>query len=89
MYIASYVPSYVACYAKLSCNLPLYLGSSYVHACKLEPNMLKILFQYFPKIIHYSFLVSNHNLLFPFYSLCFIVSSIDIQRNMDLIHILL
>ena len=49
MYIASYVPSYVACYVKLSCNLPLYLGSSYVHACKPEPNMLKISFQHFPK----------------------------------------
>ena len=38
------------------------------------------------KITHYSYLFLYHYLLFLFYSFCFIVLCIDIQRNMDLIH---
>ena len=60
------------------------------HIFKPEPNVLKLLHiissSTFQKLPIISTLLSFHYLLFPYYSVCFVVLAIDIQRNMDYIY---
>ena len=61
-----------------------FFGNQEKHS-KSEPNMLKILqiilSSVSQKVAHYPYFIL---ILFPYYSLCFFISCIDIQRNMYL-----